>query len=89
MLQRWTDHLGQEHRVLDDYERNRTLVDLTAQPDNVKAQITDTITAGSVVLNRPMVGAKFLKFCGKYDLVKLSEQSSSYAEWLNASYPEK
>jgi 5'-3' exonuclease len=89
MLQRWTDHLGNEHRVLDDYERNRTLVDLTAQPDNVKAQIAETIANGSQVLNRPMVGAKFLKFCGKYDLVKLSEQSASYAEWMNASYPEK
>ena len=39
MLQRWTDHDGVEHRVLDDYERNRVLVDLTAQPDNIKKLI--------------------------------------------------
>ena len=32
MLQRWTDHNEVEHRVRDDYERNRTLIDLTAQP---------------------------------------------------------
>ena len=89
MLQRWTDHNGQEHRVLDDYERNCTLVDLTAQPDTVKAQIAETIANGSQVLNRPMVGAQFLKFCSKYDLVKLSDQASNYAEWLNSSYPEK
>ena len=31
MLQRWTDHNGEEHRVLDDYNRNVTLVDLSAQ----------------------------------------------------------
>ena len=89
MLQRWTDHNGVEHRVLDDYERNCTLVDLTAQPDNVKAQIAETIAHGSQVLARPMVGAQFLKFCSKYDLVKLSEQATSYAEWLNSSYPER
>lgn len=88
MLQRWTDHNGQEHRVLDDYERNRTLIDLTAQPDNIKTLITETIAAGSQPKNKPMVGAQFLKFCGKYDLNKLSEQATSYGEWLAEGYPE-
>ena len=37
MLQRWTDHEDIEHRVRDDYERNRTLIDLTCQPDEIKA----------------------------------------------------
>ena len=88
MLQRWTDHNGVEHRVLDDYERNRILVDLTAQPDEVKQQIATTIAEGSVTRKRPMVGAQFLKFCGKYDLVKLSEHSQQYAEFLGAENPE-
>ena len=87
MLQRWTDHNGVEHRVLDDYERNRVLVDLTAQPDNVKAMIVETIAAGSVKKTKPMVGAQFLKFCGKYELNRLSEQSSNFAEFLGAEYP--
>lgn len=88
MLQRWTDHNGLEHRVLDDYERNRTLVDLTAQPDHVKSMIATTITENSVAKNIPQVGSKFLKFCGKYELTKLSDQASSYVNWLTASYPE-
>ena len=88
MLQRWTDHNGVEHRVLDDYERNRILVDLTAQPEEVKQQIATTIAEGSVTRKRPMVGAQFLKFCGKYDLVKLSEHSQQYAEFLGAGNPE-
>jgi 5'-3' exonuclease len=87
MLQRWTDHNGLEHRVLDDYERNRVLVDLTAQPDEVKAKIATTIAEGSVKKSRPMVGAQFLKFCGKYELNRLSEQSQSFAEFLGAEYP--
>ena len=87
MLQRWTDHNGVEHRVLDDYERNRVLVDLSAQPDDVKAKITETITAGSVKLNRPMIGAQFLKFCGKYELNKLSEHATQFSEFLSAEYP--
>ncbi len=88
MLQSWTDHNGVEHKVLDDYQRNRTLVDLSAQPDDIKAKITETITTGSVKLNRPMIGAQFLKFCGKYDLVKLSENANTIGTILSASYPE-
>ena len=87
MLQRWTDHNGVEHRVLDDYERNRVLVDLTAQPDDIKAKIAETIATGAVKKARPMVGAQFLKFCGKYELNKLSEHSQQYAEMLGTEYP--
>jgi 5'-3' exonuclease len=89
MLQRWTDHNDVEHRVLDDYNRNRVLVDLTAQPDDIKVKIAETIAAGSAPLNRPMVGAQFLKFCGKYDLVKMSEMADSFVRFLEAPYPEK
>jgi len=87
MLQRWTDHNGEEHRVLDDYERNRTLVDLTAQPDHVKAWIAETIAAGSVPKDVGQVGMKFMKFCGKHQLIKIGEQAQSYAEFLSAGYP--
>ena len=89
MLQRWTDHNGLEHRVLDDYNRNVTLVDLTAQPNDIKTKIVETIKTNSITIDRPMIGAQFLKFCGKYDLIKLSDHASDYARWLGASYPEK
>jgi len=89
MLQRWTDHNGLEHRVLDDYNRNVTLVDLTAQPEEVKTKIVGTIQGNSVPLARPMVGAQFLKFCGKYDLIKMADMADSYVRFLEASYPEK
>ena len=89
MLQRWTDHNGIEHRVLDDYNRNVTLVDLTAQPDDIKVKIATTIARGAVKQTRPMVGAQFLKFCGKYDLAKLSEFAAQYSEVLSAEYPQR
>lgn len=88
MLQRWVDHNGAEHKVLDDYERNRVLVDLTAQPDDVKLKIAETIALGSCAKNKPMVGAQFLKFCGKHDLARISEQATSYVEFLSADYKE-
>lgn len=86
MLQRWTDHNGDEHRVLDDYVRNVKLVDLTEQPEEIKVAIDDTIKH-TVNINVPsQVGTHLLKFCGKYDLVKISEQANSYAEWLKKEY---
>jgi 5'-3' exonuclease len=88
MLQSWTDHNGVEHKVLDDYQRNRTLVDLSAQPDNVRTWINETIITNSITKNRPMVGAQFLKFCGKYDLAKLSENAAAIGTILSAGYPE-
>ena len=87
MLQRWNDHNDIEHKVLDDYYRNVTLVDLSAQPAEIKEKIVETIATGAVPLSRPMVGAQFLKFCGKYDLIKMSEMSDSFVRFLEAPYP--
>ena len=87
MLQRWSDHEGVEHRVLDDYTRNVQLCDLTAQPDEIKALIKETIdTATTANKNVAQVGIRLLKLCAEYDLIKISEQIQSYAEPLNARY---
>ena len=87
MLQKWTDHEGVEHRVLDDYNRNKLLCDLTAQPDNIKLLIQETINAATTSnKNIPQVGIRLLKLCAEYDLIKISEQIQSYAEPLNARY---
>ena len=86
MLQRWSDHNGLEHRVLDDYERNCTLIDLTAQPDAVKATVDAVIREQLSHKDVGMVGAHFMKFCGKYELTKLSEQADTISRWLNETY---
>jgi len=86
MLQRWTDHEGVEHRVLDDYIRNVKLCDLTAQPDEIKAIIAQTIAENAVPKEIPQVGIRLMKFCGTYDLIKVTEQIQSYADPLNARY---
>jgi 5'-3' exonuclease len=86
MLQRWTDHTGQEHRVLDDYERNCTLVDLTAQPANIRDAVDSAILEQRSYKDVGQVGIHFMKFCGKYELVKISEQAEQYSRWLNETY---
>ena len=87
MLQRWTDHEGTEHRVVDDYQRNVQLCDLTAQPTEIKQLIQETINQEiQKGKNIPQVGIRLLKFCAAFDLQKISEQIESYAEPLNARY---
>jgi 5'-3' exonuclease len=86
MLQRWTDHEGKEHRVLDDYNRNRQLIDLTAQPEEIKQRLDDFICEQITNKDVGQVGSKFLKFCGKYDLNRLSENAEQYGRWLNQTY---
>jgi 5'-3' exonuclease len=86
MLQRWTDHDGVEHRVLEDYQRNRELIDLTAQPDNIKVALDEAIVEQVNKTPTGQVGIKFMKFCGKYDLQKISENPTDHATYLNAGY---
>jgi len=86
MLQRWTDHEGKEHRVLDDYNRNRQLIDLTAQPEEIKQRVDNFIREQITHKDVGQVGSKFLKFCGKYDLNRLSEHAEQYGRWLNQTY---
>jgi len=86
MLQRWTDPDNVEHRVLDDYQRNVTLVDLTAQPEDVKMVIDTAIKEQVSHKDVGQVGVRFFQFCGKYDLVKLSENADSFGGWMNKTY---
>lgn len=86
MLQRWVDHNDVEHRVKDDYQRNVTLIDLTAQPQEVKDACDYAISDGVQTERVPNVGIHLMKFAGKYELTKIGEQADMYARWLNIPY---
>jgi len=87
MLQRWVDHNGTEHRVLDDYNRNVILCDLTAQPQNVREKIDNTIIENAQPKNISQVGLRLMKFCALYDMQRISDNAQSYAKPLQARYP--
>ena len=87
MLQRWTDHEGVEHRVLDDYTRNVTLCDLTAQPDDIREIINNTI-AEVEPKEISQVGMRLMKFCAKWDMQRIADQAAQFAEPLQARYPQ-
>lgn len=87
MLQKWTDHHGDEHTVREDYERNVKLIDLTAQPTELKVDFVQTIADASQPKKVAGVGINFLKWCGEWDLQNLSKAPDEMASILNKAYP--
>lgn len=86
MLQRWVDPDGVEHVVRNDYERNRMLIDLTMQPQELKDEFDAAIREATNAKHVPNVGFHVLKFFGKYELERMSEFSEQYTRWLNQPY---
>jgi hypothetical protein len=87
MMHRWTDHHGHEHKVLDDYHRNRQLVDLCSQPDDIQIAMYETVAEACKEKSVGQIGLHFLKFCGQYELVKISERATEYVALLSSKYP--
>ena len=87
MLQRWVDHEEVEHRVKDDFERNRILIDLTEQPDEIKDECRSIVTEARESSKQPnaSVGIHFMKFCSQWNLQRLrSNQAQEFSEILKA-----
>lgn len=82
MLQRWVDHEEVEHRVRDDYERNRVLIDLTAQPDDIKDACRAIVRDAVLKEQVGQVGIHFMKFCSKWNMQRLADSASDFAEIL-------
>ncbi len=89
MLQRWTDHDGEEHVVRDDYKRNQHLIDLTKQPDNIKAVLDEAIVEAVQAEHKRQVGIHLMRFCGANNLFRVSDNADDHARYLGASYAEK
>lgn len=83
MLQRWVDHEGDEHRVRTDFERNKILIDLTEQPDEIKELCVQRMNEGKN--NEPVanIGIHFMKFCSKWNLQRMSDNAQTYSGMLN------
>lgn len=86
MLQRWVDHEGVEHRVLDDYNRNVILCDLSAQPVEIRELINNAIKEVEPK-DISQVGMRLMKFCAKWDMQRIADQAQLFSEPLNAKYP--
>jgi len=83
-MSRWTDHNQQEIQVKDRFEHNKTLIDLTAQPQVIREYMEQTVLSvyqeNKSVKN---IGFSLLKLCGKYELNSLAENSKEIVDILS------
>lgn len=86
MLSKWTDHEGKEHRVKDDYERNRLLIDLTQQPVDLVEKFDRVITESIIRAPRSQVGLALMRFCNQHGLIRIEKASAEYSGCLSSVY---
>lgn len=81
MNERWKDENLTEHRVGDLYAHNQVLMDLTAQPDEIKLRLYEQVELQS----QPEALAiyshfHFLRFLGKFRLNKVAEEANKFTD---------
>lgn len=95
MLQTWDKFIGEDAsgnkqtqrvRVLDEFQINSSLIDLTEQPQEIKDLMDSVII--QAVQKEPVgnVGISFLRFCDEYQLTNLSKEATEHAQYLNKGY---
>lgn len=75
-----------EHVVKDRFEHNKRLIDLSAQPQEIIDAMDAVIMEKVQTPVKAKVGFHFAKFCNQYDLVRVSEQLTDFADLFNARY---
>lgn len=86
MLSKWSDHEGVEHRVRDDYERNRMLIDLTQQPADLIEKWNLAIVNEVRLEIKKQVGVALMKFCNQHGLIKIEKNTADYSPCFSARY---
>ena len=72
-----------EHRVIDDFERNKILIDLDKNPDEIKTAIRTVFNEPTINKEKVQnVGIHFMKFCNKWNMVKLPETQQNLGKYL-------
>lgn len=81
MNERWKDENLVEHRVGDLFSHNQVLMDLTAQPDEIRLRLYEEVlkqTDPASLANYSHF--HFLKFLGKFKLNKVAEEANKFLE---------
>ena len=72
--------------VRERYEFNKSLLDLTLQPEHIINVMDNCISEQLEKPNKLMITPHFLKFCGRYRLPKLGEMHRFYSKILSSGY---
>jgi hypothetical protein len=95
MLQTWDKLIGiddsgnkitERVRVMDEFNTNSMVIDLTQQPQEIK-DLMDAVIV-QAVQKEPVsnIGISFLRFCNEYQLNNLSKEATDHAKYLAKGY---
>ena len=86
MQDEWEDHEGNMIKVQDAYKKNLQLIDLRAQPQEIKDLLDSVILEAVQQPKKSGVGIYFMKFCKEMNLPNLANNPNDYATVLQAGY---
>jgi 5'-3' exonuclease len=86
MENEWKDHNGNKVRVLDAYKFNKTLIDLTQQPDEIKTAMDEKIIEACQAEPKGNIGLSFLRFCHEMRLDRIKNDPNDYVKFLKQPY---
>jgi hypothetical protein len=73
----WTDEFDVTHRVGDLLKHNEVLMDLTKQPDELRASLLEAVAAQTKSIST-YSHFHFLKFLGQFNLKRVGEEASKF-----------
>ncbi len=83
MKSTWVNENKQTFIVEDLYNENKILINLTAQPENIR-QLIDNTVAQSIEKQRKFSLFHIMKFIGKHELKKIQDSIDQYIPLLSA-----
>jgi 5'-3' exonuclease len=86
MMQTWKDHLGETRKVSDCYALNKVLIDLTAQPEEIKTLMAEKIKEAVNREPRRQVGIWLMRFCDEHQLVNIGKNVKEYSDYMSKPY---
>lgn len=78
----WTDPEGKEFLVKRVFEENKLLMDLSCQPKEIRDRVNEIIEQEMADPGKYSY-FHFLRFCGKYELKKISEHAELFVPMLS------
>lgn len=82
MKETWKDEREREILVEDMFKENQKLIDLSKQPNDIKMLILSTVDE-AMTRERKFSMFHLLKFCGKYQLVKIKDSIDQFIPLLS------
>lgn len=73
-------------RVIDEFNFNNLLINLRAQPDDIKEKIDSAILTAVQKPEVKSVGIRLMQFCESMDLVNIGRNPNEYAKILTSRY---